>query len=63
MSIAAATFGKAVSRGGVKPFELKGRPSKQPARARQAPAQREPVADRLSGFLAGPPVQIGRAHV
>ncbi|MGN9783401.1 DUF5682 family protein [Nonomuraea sp. ZG12] len=59
VSIAAATFAKAVSRGGVKPFELKGQQSKRPARAgktpTRTPAQREPLADRLSGFLSRPP--------
>ncbi|WP_327107571.1 DUF5682 family protein [Nonomuraea glycinis] len=58
VSIAAATFAKAVSRGGVKPYQLKEHASKRPARARKAasPVRREPLADRLSGFLSRPPV-------
>ncbi len=60
VSIAAATWAKAVQRGGVKPYQLDGQQaSKRPARppqGRRRPLRREPVTDRLSGFLARPPV-------
>ncbi len=62
VSIAAATFGKAVKRTRVKPFRLqgqKGGKSGGPAAAAPATAAEEPVADRLSGFLASPPALDG----
>ncbi|MFC4590817.1 DUF5682 family protein [Sphaerisporangium corydalis] len=58
VSIAAATWAKAVARGGVTPFRLAGRPDtrKRPARAgKAAPVPRTEVTDRLSGFLSTPP--------
>ncbi|GAA4637762.1 hypothetical protein GCM10023196_092880 [Actinoallomurus vinaceus] len=63
VSVAAATWAKALKRGGVTPFRLKGQKgeSKPPkaARARPAADPGEPVADRLSGFLARPPALDG----
>lgn len=56
VSIAAATWSKALTRGGLKPFRLAGqkgapqRPAKLPV-----PAPAGEVADRLSGFLSRPP--------
>ena len=59
MSIAAATWAKAVTRGGVTPYQLEGQKGgrKRSARKRAAalaPAD-EALTDRLSGFLARPP--------
>ncbi|MGH3378058.1 MAG: DUF5682 family protein [Actinoallomurus sp.] len=56
VSIAAATWAKALKHGGVTPFRLKGQKGapKKAGRAR-TPAAPEPVTDRLSGFLARPP--------
>ncbi|MGC4806871.1 hypothetical protein [Micromonospora sp. DT233] len=71
VSIAAATWAKAVSRSGVTPFRLAGQPGGRSARAGTAAKGRggkatapvgvapEPVTDRLSGFLARPPVLDG----
>ncbi|MGY3519501.1 hypothetical protein ACVMYR_24675 [Micromonospora sp. PTRAS2] len=61
VSIAAATWAKAVSRSGVTPFRLAGQAGGRAAkgrarRATPAEAADEPVTDRLSGFLARPPV-------
>ncbi|WP_431975380.1 hypothetical protein [Micromonospora haikouensis] len=61
VSIAAATWAKAVSRSGVTPFRLAGQSGGRPAKGRArrtapAGAADEPVTDRLSGFLARPPV-------
>ncbi|MFC5945418.1 hypothetical protein, partial [Micromonospora harpali] len=61
VSIAAATWAKAVSRSGVTPFRLAGQAGGRAAKGRArraAPAEAadEPVTDRLSGFLARPPV-------
>ncbi|MFB4292622.1 DUF5682 family protein [Nonomuraea sp. ATR24] len=54
VSIAAATYAKAVTRGGVKPYALKGQPSsKRPAKAK--PAAPLVPADQLTGFLSRPP--------
>jgi len=63
VSIAAATWAKAVARTGVRPFQLDGQPGKRKRAARTpkaiaAPAV-EPVTDKLSGFLARPPVLDG----
>ncbi|WP_250905175.1 DUF5682 family protein [Nonomuraea sp. NEAU-A123] len=63
VSIAAATWDKALKRGGVKPYQLAGqkagkKTSKKPPKP-VAPAVPEPVTDRLSGFLAKPPVLDG----
>ena len=67
VSIAAATFAKAVRRTGVTPFRLRGGADRKTAKgggrgraarrtaAAPAPAAPEPVTDRLSGFLTGPP--------
>ncbi|GIH90392.1 DUF5682 family protein [Planobispora siamensis] len=61
VSIAAATWAKAVERGGLKPYRLEGQKggrTRSRAKAKAAPASpaaREPAADRLSGFLATPP--------
>jgi hypothetical protein len=61
VSIAAATWAKAVSRSGVTPFRLAGQGGGKPAKGRARKAAPvavadEPVTDRLSGFLARPPV-------
>ncbi|SDR28121.1 DUF5682 family protein [Thermostaphylospora chromogena] len=61
VSIAEATWAKAVARGGVAPFRLKGQQGT--TRKRRTPASRRPdpagsattSEDRLSGFLATPP--------
>ncbi|MGP4029646.1 hypothetical protein [Actinomadura sp. 3N407] len=64
VSIAAATWAKALKRSGVKPFRLEGQKgAAKPSKGRRPtkggkPVDREedpPVADRLSGFLASPP--------
>jgi hypothetical protein len=58
VSIAAATWTKAVTRSGVTPFLLAGQKGarKRPGRARPAvTGPRGPVTDRLSGFLSKPP--------
>ncbi|GAA2608745.1 DUF5682 family protein [Actinomadura fulvescens] len=59
VSIAAATWAKAVTRGGLTPFQLDGQRGtrKRSSRGRVpgVPAPAEPVADRLSGFLSRPP--------
>jgi Family of unknown function (DUF5682) len=65
VSIAAATWAKALARRGVTPLRLEGQHGKKrekgggkrPARTRAAatPPEPEPVADRLSGFLSSPP--------
>ncbi len=73
VSIAAATWAKAVKRGGLTPHRLEGQqggPGKRAAKATKAtkpaktakaapPVAAEPAADRLTGFLAGPPVLDG----
>ncbi|MFD0657081.1 DUF5682 family protein [Thermocatellispora tengchongensis] len=64
VSIAAATWAKALAASGVKPYRLQGqqggksgkRPKRAPAPAAPAPAE---VTDRLSGFLARPPALSG----
>ncbi|MEV0400576.1 hypothetical protein [Actinoallomurus sp. NPDC050550] len=60
VSVAAATWAKALKRGGVTPYRLKGQKgeSKPPKAVRARPVG-EPVADRLSGFLARPPALDG----
>lgn len=58
VSIAAATWNKAVARGGATPFQLAGQKGARKRAARKglpAPAPQAPVADRLSGFLSSPP--------
>jgi hypothetical protein len=58
VSIAAATWAKAVARSGVTPFRLRGQDgdARRPRRTRPAaPARPGPVADRLTGFLSSPP--------
>ncbi|WP_248963302.1 DUF5682 family protein [Sphaerisporangium perillae] len=58
VSIAAATWAKAVARGGDTPYQLAGQKGtrKRSARVRQgAPSPPAPVADRLSGFMSKPP--------
>nr|WP_067464530.1 DUF5682 family protein [Actinomadura macra] len=67
VSIAAATFAKALKRGGVTPFRLDGqkggtapaRKSKRASAPAVAPVVDGPVADRLSGYLSSPPVLDG----
>ncbi|MGI5165713.1 hypothetical protein ACQEU3_15265 [Spirillospora sp. CA-253888] len=56
VSIASATWGKALARTGVKPFRLSGQKGgpKRPPKAKPAPAP-EPTADRLSEYLKRPP--------
>ncbi|GAA2121372.1 hypothetical protein GCM10009780_81880 [Actinomadura alba] len=59
VSIAAATWTKAVARSRAKPFVLEGQKGARKHSKRlpgAAPAPREPVTDRLSGFLSKPPV-------
>ncbi|WP_214411065.1 DUF5682 family protein [Sphaerisporangium fuscum] len=60
VSIAAATWTKAVARGGVTPFRLQGQKGsrKSPAAAPPA-APAGPAGDRLSGFLSSPPALGG----
>ncbi|MEU4235034.1 DUF5682 family protein [Nonomuraea sp. NPDC026600] len=63
VSIAAATWDKALQRGGVKPYQLAGqkagkKTSRKPPKP-VVPAAPEPVTDRLSGFLGKPPVLDG----
>jgi hypothetical protein len=58
VSIAAATWTKAVARSGVTPFRLQGHDTngRRPRRTRAvAPAPTGPVTDRLTGFLSSPP--------
>ncbi|QFG21509.1 DUF5682 family protein [Actinomadura sp. WMMB 499] len=59
VSIAAATFAKAVRRGGVTPFRLKGQRGTSSTGRKKAPAPpavpTDGAADRLSGFLSRPP--------
>jgi hypothetical protein len=67
VSIASATWAKAVTRGGVTPFRLRGQRTegKRPANGRSRPARaatpegERPVPDRLSGFLSNPPPPHG----
>ncbi|WP_432928637.1 hypothetical protein ACQPZZ_02795 [Microbispora sp. CA-135349] len=61
VSIAAATWAKAVRRGGVTPYRLEGQQGGRARRAaKAAPAvAAEPAGDRLSGFLATPPTLDG----
>jgi Family of unknown function (DUF5682) len=60
VSIAAATWAKAVKRSGVTPYRLKGQKGEpKTARARRTPEPAGPVADRLSAFLARPPAPDG----
>jgi hypothetical protein len=60
VSIATATWAKALKRSSVTPFRLKGQKG-APKKAGRAPtpATPEPVTDRLSGFLAQPPALDG----
>jgi len=60
VSIASATWTKAIATYGVKPFRLEGqksakKPAKRAAKKAAAPVAAGPVTDRLSGFLAQPP--------
>jgi len=67
VSIAAATWAKAVTRSQLKPFVLDGQQgTRKRAKAKPAPAgtamvaiAAEPVDDRLTGFLASPPTLDG----
>ncbi|MFG3698032.1 hypothetical protein ACGF5C_08950 [Micromonospora sp. NPDC047620] len=63
VSIAAATWTKAVARSGLSPFQLEGQRGTRTRtgrrRAAPAPAPAAPVADRLSGYLARPPAVQG----
>ncbi|MFB4317694.1 hypothetical protein [Actinomadura sp. 21ATH] len=55
VSIAAATWAKALRRSGLKPFRLGGKAALKKA----PPAPAAPVADRLSGFLTAAPAPDG----
>ncbi|MEV0565842.1 DUF5682 family protein [Dactylosporangium sp. NPDC050588] len=57
VSIAAATWAKAVSRSKLATFQLEGQRGgkKKPARPAAAPVETAPVADQLTQFLASPP--------
>ncbi|GAA2606156.1 hypothetical protein GCM10010399_41390 [Dactylosporangium fulvum] len=62
VSIAAATWAKAITRSRLTPFQLDGQRGTRKRAAKALPAtaaQAEPVADRLSGFLASPPALDG----
>ncbi|WP_238008228.1 DUF5682 family protein [Dactylosporangium sp. AC04546] len=64
VSIAAATWAKAVTRSRLTPFQLTGQQGTRKRAAKALPAvasaeAAEPVADRLSGFLASPPTLDG----
>ncbi|XVQ11496.1 hypothetical protein ACQP1W_02630 [Spirillospora sp. CA-255316] len=61
VSIAAATWAKALRRSGLKPFRLGGKRTakKAPAKAAKPPAPQAPVTDRLSGFLTAAPATDG----
>ncbi|GGM16048.1 DUF5682 family protein [Dactylosporangium sucinum] len=63
VSIAAATWAKAVTRSRLTPFQLTGQQGTRKRAAKALPAAAggaaEPVADRLSGFLASPPALDG----
>ncbi|GAA1400552.1 DUF5682 family protein [Catellatospora coxensis] len=61
VSIAAAVFAKSLTRTGVVPYRLEGQQGGRTAKKKAKPApvvspQAQQVADRLSGFLARPPV-------
>ncbi|GAB4051151.1 DUF5682 family protein [Catellatospora paridis] len=61
VSIAAAVFAKSLTRTGVVPYQLEGQQGGRAAKKKAKPvppvlAQSQQVADRLSGFLARPPV-------
>ncbi|MER7505041.1 DUF5682 family protein [Nonomuraea pusilla] len=56
VSIAAATWSKAVSRNGLTPFQLAGQKGTRKRAAKlPPPAPPAPPSDRLSGFLSAPP--------
>ncbi|MGI5227290.1 DUF5682 family protein [Actinoallomurus sp. CA-142502] len=55
VSIAAATWDKARRHARVTPYRLKGQKGTREPAKNPVPAPPEPVADRLSGFLAAPP--------
>ncbi|MBB2911061.1 hypothetical protein FHS43_002326 [Streptosporangium becharense] len=60
VSVAAATWTKAVARSGVAPFRLEGQRGARARRPRTvAPVEPGPVTDRLSGFLSAPPALDG----
>ncbi|GAA0736946.1 hypothetical protein Drose_35745 [Dactylosporangium roseum] len=62
VSIAAATWAKAITRSRLTPFQLDGQRGSRKRAAKALPAATattEPVADRLSGFLASPPALDG----
>ncbi|SCG55083.1 DUF5682 family protein [Micromonospora halophytica] len=61
VSIAAAAWTKAVSRSGLVPFRLDGQRGGRSRRGKagSGPSPAVPVTDRLSGFLAAPPVPGG----
>ncbi|MEU8005896.1 DUF5682 family protein [Catellatospora sp. NPDC049111] len=61
VSIAAAVFAKSLTRTGVEPYRLEGQQGGRAAKKKAKPApvvspQSQQVTDRLSGFLARPPV-------
>ncbi|MFG3437618.1 DUF5682 family protein [Nonomuraea sp. NPDC047897] len=57
VSIATATWAKAVSRGGVQPYRLDGQQGGRKKKAKAAPPApaARPVTDKLTGFLSSPP--------
>ncbi|MFG3417241.1 hypothetical protein ACIBTZ_23605 [Micromonospora sp. NPDC049460] len=63
VSIAAATWTKAVARSGLSPFQLEGQRGTRTRagrrRAAPVPVPAAPVADRLSGYLGRPPAVQG----
>jgi hypothetical protein len=58
VSIAASVWAKSLRRTGVRPYRLAGQAGAKASKAKQAtvPAQVMPTSDKLSGFLARPPV-------
>jgi hypothetical protein len=60
VSIAAASYAKSVTRGGLKPFRLSGQSGKASKKKALPPAIADkPAKDELSGFLSMPPVLDG----
>ncbi|GLW09654.1 hypothetical protein Misp01_47830 [Microtetraspora sp. NBRC 13810] len=59
VSIAAATWNKALTRGGVQPFKLDRQKEGRRRKRALTPVAQAQVTDRLSGFLAKPPALDG----
>jgi hypothetical protein len=60
VSIAAASYAKSVTRGGLKPFRLVGQHGKtKPVKALPPPVADKPVSDELTGFLSVAPALDG----